>query len=68
LFRGREVTSDDTVSFDPGNFVRTIDQRRVDNRKPKRPLGEPLHAIFTDAELRHELPPQLVDPIVRASF
>jgi Fe-S-cluster containining protein len=56
-------------SSDPGNLVRALGQRCVDNRKAKRPLGELVVAAFGSADPAARVAAlKLADPLLRAAF
>jgi len=56
-------------NVDPGNFVRTLGQRCVDNKKDKRTLGALVGSVMggTDAATRIAAL-RMADPILRAAF
>jgi hypothetical protein len=56
-------------SSDPGNLVRALGQRCVDNLKAKRPLGELVVAAFGSADPAARVAAlKLADPLRRAAF
>jgi hypothetical protein len=56
-------------SVDPGNLVRGLGQRFVDNKKARRPLGELVAAVTGTADPAARVAAlKLADPILRAAF
>jgi Fe-S-cluster containining protein len=56
-------------NIDPGNLVRGLGQKCVDNKQAKRPLGELVAAVFAGAEPAARVAAlRMADPILRAAF